>query len=437
MSAEDDIGRADDKARVRELRQHLGGPEYRKLFAAMRQRLEEAGERAQRTKLRDLDERERQALADLLGMARVPGEAVVVDVARLDSVLRNSRLAASLVEVVEALGGPLVDRPAQRRAQSEARAALWHQAAAHTSVQSRPELADWLNDLRGQGLLARAAQRSALSQQELLAQALAVVARLPADGMLLAVLAAETTGDAHALDLGRPLSSLVVRAAQYLAGWPAPPKSAAARRRLWSEVGVLCDPLSAQVLVLGLRPGGDCALARHLREWAELGEPRRLTLRELNGCRLRLEVSEEVFVCENPGVVAAAADALGQRCAPLVCTEGLPSTAAVALLRQLCAGGARVRFHADFDWAGIRIGNLLVEGFRATPWQFDVASYRAACDLLADGIPLRGPTVESLWDARLTVEMDTRRRAIFEEQVLETLITDLQDASVEPGASDG
>ena len=93
-----------------------------------------------------------------------------------------------------------------------------------------------------------------------------------------------------------------------------------------------------------------------------------MTLRELRGCRLRVEANEEVFVCENPGVVAAAADALGQRCAPLVCTEGLPSTAAVALLRQLCDGGARVRFHADFDGAGIRIGNLLVEWFHAAPW---------------------------------------------------------------------
>lgn len=64
-------------------------------------------------------------------------------------------------------------------------------------------------------------------------------------------------------------------------------------------------------------------LDRELRD----GEPQRLTLRELaNGALLPL-ADEPLFVCENPSVVAAAADRLGSRCRPLVCTEGIPSTA--------------------------------------------------------------------------------------------------------------
>ena len=65
----------------------------------------------------------------------------------------------------------------------------------------------------------------------------------------------------------------------------------------------------------------------------------------------------EVFVCENPTVLEAAADRHGAASRPLVCTFGLPSQAAWELLTGL--GEVRCHVRADGDVVGWRIVNQL------------------------------------------------------------------------------
>ena len=38
----------------------------------------------------------------------------------------------------------------------------------------------------------------------------------------------------------------------------------------------------------------------------------------------------------------------------------MPGAAQQTLMRQLVASGARLAYHGDFDWAGIRIGNFVM-----------------------------------------------------------------------------
>jgi uncharacterized protein (TIGR02679 family) len=181
------------------------------------------------------------------------------------------------------------------------------------------------------------------------------------------------------------------------------------------------------VLVLGLRPPGAGRLSRHLRESADAGEPRRLTLRELAASPVAIASGTGVFICENPVVVAAAAARLGPRCAPLVCVEGVPSTAALHLLRGLEQEGAGLSFHTDFDWAGLRIGNLLSVQVGAAPWQFTACHYEAALALAfaSEPVPLKGSPVRAAWDPVLDGAMRAAGRAVFEEQVIESLLVDL------------
>jgi len=403
----------------------LGGPEYQRLLDAARARLEEIGEEARSFTLADLDETERAALAGLLGSDQVPSGSVKVSLAELDAAISGSAAGVSLREALVILGGPLRDRRTERAQAAVAVQGRWEEARQRLVTAGRQELIPWLDGLRDSGAVARARRGGEAAEPALLEQAITAALRLPSTGVLLQVIAAEVTGDPHALDAGQPLSSLFIRAAATVAGWTSVPTAAAGRRALLREVGIDRDPLSSDVLVLGLRPGGSARLARHLRESAEDGEPRRITLRELGGASLGVAPVTMVFVCENPAVVAAAASALGRRSAALVCLEGVPSTAASQLLQGLHRSGAQVRVRADFDWAGLRIAGRVMASTSAQPWRFGLFDYEAALDGGKEGPVLEGAPVPAAWDPGLTEALVRRGRSVPEELLVGTLLADL------------
>ncbi|MGH7279802.1 MAG: DUF2399 domain-containing protein, partial [Candidatus Rokuibacteriota bacterium] len=94
------------------------------------------------------------------------------------------------------------------------------------------------------------------------------------------------------------------------------------------------------------------------------------------------------------------------------------------LLRRLAAAGARLAYHGDFDWAGIRIGNLVVRRYRAAPWRFATGDYAAA----RGGRVLDGDPVAASWDPELQAAMIDGGRAVHEEEVLDRLVADLREA---------
>ncbi|MCK7500441.1 MAG: TIGR02679 family protein [Comamonadaceae bacterium] len=137
-----------------------------------------------------------------------------------------------------------------------------------------------------------------------------------------------------------------------------------------------------------------------------------------------------VFVCENPNLVAIAADALGPRSAPLVCTDGMPAAAQRALLARLLAAGARLRYHGDFDWPGIAIASLVLREFGALPWRMDAADYAAGLAMQPPGVaaPLDGTPVAPAWSPALGAAMHDRGCALPEEAVAAGLLDDLESA---------
>ncbi len=414
----------------------LRRPELATLWAAVRQRLESNGVviSASPVRLGQLSAAERDAVAGLLGRARAHAGAVAVRLDVLDRVLRASAVSAGLVEVVEALSGPLRDRRSERDSQRAARESLWSNALEHPALRRAPRVGEWLAAARRSGVVTRAALGE--DPARVLGQALDALDRLPADGLHLARLAAETTGDSHALDRSRPLGSVVLHALCFVADQPTP-TSASAWRRVWADAGVVCDDLSCDVLVLNLPLRGGGLTARVLRDHASVGEPVRLTLRQLVGESLAVAAESPVFVCENPIVVAYAADTLASRSAPLICVDGVPNTAARRLLEQLAAGGASLHYHGDFDWGGVRIANIVIGALGATPWRFTAEQYRAArATMSTTGVPLGDRPVRATWDPDLTAAMLDGGTAIFEEQLLDHLAADLSSTSAHLDISD-
>ena len=393
----------DASARLERL---LGGA----VLAPLRVRLRSRYERGRNdgiVTLGNLSEAERDALAGLLG--RRPGAAgsLRFDIAELDARLRQAGLADSLRHALELLDGPLVDMAAAR---SEAARQWEHVRAAVLDAR----LATFLADSRGLGLLKRLAGRLPTALQ-LVGQVQAVLAQLPAAAVTRSHLAAQVLGDAHALDVGSPVATMVL--AVLRRGRAGEEDVEETVRELWAGAGVLVNELARPALFLNL-PGSAGVTA---------GEPGYLSLRTLVRSQPEWRVAaRDVHVCENPNLVAIAADSLGEYCAPLVCTDGMPAAAQRTLLAQLARAGARLRYHGDFDWPGIAIANSVIDAFGAAPWRFEAKNYEAALMHNAQATRgLKGNPIAAGWDGALAQAMLTHGRAIDEEALAAALIPDL------------
>jgi uncharacterized protein (TIGR02679 family) len=399
----------------------LGGEELRWLVERVRTRLERGVPLDGTVALEPASAGQRRAVARLLGRPVGRGASLHVSLRAVEAVLQRGGLATDLATAVEALGGPVVDRTAGDATGAAAWAAA--SAAAEQVLARHPALTQWLEWLRAAGLLRRLAGGDPETARALAEQAVAVLHRLPAGGQPLSVLAATAAGDEHALDPGRPLTTLVLRAAAILGEVPAG-DDAEWRRTVWASVGVLTGELTNPVLTLGLPGDLRTVTGRALAVWADAGQPVHLTARQLLRDPPDLPVRERcVFVCENPTVITEAANELSARAAPLVCANAHPGAAATVLLRQLVAAGARLRYHGDFDWPGITIANGIIDRFGAHPWRLDSSAYRTAAAL--GGARLRGNPVTATWDSRLTDAMLEVGVKVEEERVLGDLLADL------------
>jgi uncharacterized protein (TIGR02679 family) len=405
--------------------QHLDGlrrPEWRRLLAAARRRLERDGWSLDGSiGLSAPDEAERRVVIGITGQYRPETvKRLTVNLADLDAALHDA-YGKGLIAALAVLDGPVRDRPAERRTESEQREEL-RAALSRGRSATEPWYHAWTEQIDEDGTLTRLVRRG---DGHLVAWAVSVLDRMPEDGkdlLPLPVLAERATGDTKALVPGGPLATLVLRALALRAG-VAPPRDRDGRRQLWERFGAVADDLASQVLVLNVRARQDHVVAGWLSDAADFGIPFRLTLHQLTVDPLT-PAAPEIFVCENPAVLRAAAAELAENGAPLVCTEGVPSAACRRLLDAAVRAGARLRVRADFDWAGLRIAGSLLEAERATPWRMSAADYRAG---LAGGesTSLTGTPAASPWDPELAAELTTEGRAVMEERLLPLLLADL------------
>ena len=153
---------------------------------------------------------------------------------------------------VEALTGPVIDRDAERKPTEREWDDLF---AAAGSRPGRPELQRWLAQVRS--LRPVCAGMELTSARNFLLQALKVLAVLPARDVPIAELAASALGDAHALDPDTSVGSLVFARGCDPRQLRTSSRTRSSRREAWASLGVICDELSAPVLVLNLPAAGE------------------------------------------------------------------------------------------------------------------------------------------------------------------------------------
>lgn len=364
--------------------------------------------------LSGLDRDARAALADLLGIDRLPAATCRVSTARVAEALGLEATDDNLRALVEELRGPIVNRAAERQAARAGRDGLWAWLAGEVALGG---LDGWVTRLRRAGV----PRGDVDAHRDRLRGVLGVLCRLPAEDVLLSVLARETLGDPHGLDRGRWAATVVLDAVATSRG-KAPPSTAEEARALWTEVGVVADALSSTVLVVGLRTTGVDPLATFLGASASGGEPAVVTLAQLQRWPVDSVEATDVYVVENPSLVADAA-ARGPVLAPLVCTSGWPNVAVLTLLRQLVACGAELHHHADFDPSGLEIVRLLADRVGARPWRMTAADYLAAA--AGSATTLVGTVPDTPWDPELSDAIRATRSVVFEEDVRAELLGEI------------
>ncbi|MBM0255771.1 TIGR02679 domain-containing protein [Micromonospora sp. 4G55] len=207
----------------------LGAPELVPLWSAVRLRLIRNGRAARgRLSLRALDDRQREVVGLLIG--RPVAAQVTIDLAELDRALASSAAAAGLIEVIEALTGPVPDRPADAAAEVTRRDQLREHgrvAVEAAGIADQDWAARWLDSLWRSGVLARLTSDEARRLITAATTALGLTLSRPSTPWSRTELAERVTGTAHGLDDDTLLARLVLRGiALALTGSSEPPPDA-------------------------------------------------------------------------------------------------------------------------------------------------------------------------------------------------------------------
>ncbi|WP_175693194.1 TIGR02679 family protein [Burkholderia ambifaria] len=396
----------------------LGGDELASLRRQLRRRFERENldDPVREIRLAGLAPHERNALAQLTGRRTRSSASIALDLAEVDRTLSDAGVARSLRTALEQLDGPIRHIASVRAAET----ARWNDVV---SVLDHPHLRQWLSMPANLGMLKRLSASDHVIAEQICRDAEAVLDRLPTNGTALAHLAADVLGDAHGLDAGRPVATVIVSIMR-----SNEPQDEALLteddrvRSVWARSGVMVNELARPALYLNVPfsvTDGSAVFTA--------GHPSYASLRWLMRSRPQWDVHDrEVFVCENPNVVTIAADHLGRQCLPLVCTDGMPAAAQRVMLSQLRAAGAVLRYHGDFDWPGIRIANLVIREHEADPWRMNEHDYIAAAKRSQGrGTALSGAEIVAIWEPSLSSKMTEYGIGISEEAVVAPLLSDL------------
>ncbi|MET0135144.1 MAG: TIGR02679 family protein [Kibdelosporangium sp.] len=379
------------------------------LWRAVHARLS-SGRPVSRVRVGPLDDDQQAALADLLGMQRLPGEHATVSLAQLDEVLLSA-VGAGTREVVAEFVGPIGDAARDRASAAAERADLRTWLETQRVVRAQPALLDWVSTIK---MIDGSVPRTKAE----LDRVFRVLGELPASGEPLPVFADNVLNDTHALDEGTRTAGMVLRALTAIYGVDAPTDTHD-RRALWERAGIADDELSSTVLAAGLRPEGADVASRILRACADSGHAAALTLSQIRDSR-RISGPGRVWVVENPSMLALALARFGPRCPPMVCLSGWPSAAGVLLLRKL---HSRLYYHGDFDGEGLRIAAHVMARTGATPWRMNSADYLGA---VADGPPV-GRVTPAPWDPGLAETLLRVGVSVSEERVSGALLAELDE----------
>ncbi|PWK04932.1 TIGR02679 family protein [Tumebacillus permanentifrigoris] len=419
-----------------EVKKHFIQPGYRRLFEAVRRKMESMrGRVAGRVVLEQLTEEECSRLSGLLGIPCLSEDKLTVKLPILERRMLESRWRIGLAELVPLVTGtPLVSNHERR----EQKLQTWEQFCDRLAeLCLRTESCRWVEKLRaGEGAGTRTL-KSLLEDEEQRAFEWAALIVRAVDELpcwedrkeRLPVFGNRLCGDPHVFDGDQQLGRLLHQVLSDLFD-PSSGGTAERKRELMAEAGLMADDLSSQVFLLGLKPISSERFRPIFDTFYEAGIPVILPLAAARADLVWESVSR-VYVVENPSVFQTIVDAWpsGRAWPAVMCTSGQPSVAALKVLDALVEKGSLVFYSGDFDRKGLEMASSFQKRYPESfcAWRMGSDDYVAHDKgLWWDKEELRILSTLSLpWDELLIETIQKRKLKVFQESFVERLIKDL------------
>lgn len=243
---------------------------------------------------------------------------------------------------------------------------------------------------------------------------------------LLAVFAAEITGNPHAFDDGTFEDKLLQTFLKEKTGFQK--KSGMSeteyKKELYYRAGIIKDKVSNDVLVYGIHGWDDSGVSHEgLEGFCKRQEPVRLTLETTGNLKRVAGKENRVYIVENPAVFSVLLDRYPEKA--FVCGNGQLNLATYILLDKL-AESTKLYYTGDYDPEGLLIAQNLKQryGEILTLWNYDVEWYKRYC---TDRIlketrikKLEKIVLPELQELKKTMQIE--KKAAYQEAMLKTYV---------------
>lgn len=367
-------------------------PVYQKVFTRLWDKYISLGHFGGTVQLAGLKEEERQQLGGFLQRDCGGRKTITVSATALEKALSKSRFSGLKWEVIlqEYFRQELVGKKEKLRKETEKREQFF---AKLLEMEPDNPGSVWLKETlqrqtEGCPFLMKQYRQQPEQLSQVLTFFLRAVPRLPflagqagtAEKELLAVFAANTTGDPHFFDVGMPGEQLLTLflKSRFPQAEASSAASAEKRAELYYRAGLLKDDLSNHTLAYGIRAwkrDGSCH--NGIEGFFVQKEPVLLTLMTLGGLKtVRAGQGKRVYIVENPAVFSKLIRAWPGRA--VLCGNGQLRLATLALL-DLFEKDTEFYYAGDFDPEGLLIAQRLKERYpgRLHFWNYNVSCYEA------------------------------------------------------------
>lgn len=243
---------------------------------------------------------------------------------------------------------------------------------------------------------------------------------------LLAVFAAEITGNPHAFDDGTFEDKLLQAFFKQKTGFQK--KSGMSeteyKKELYYRAGIIKDKVSNDVLVYGIHGWDDSGMSHEgLEGFCKRREPVRLTLQTTGNLKRAAGKENSVYIVENPAVFSVLLDRYPEKA--FVCGNGQLNLATYILLDKL-AESAKLYYTGDYDPEGLLIAQTLKQryGEILTLWNYDVEWYKRYCTdhILKEARikKLEKIALPELQELKKTMQIE--KKAAYQEAMLKTYV---------------